>query len=75
MKINIRIKPNSKKGPLVEKQADGSLIVYVREIAVDGKANQAVVKLLSKYLNTPKTSITILKGHTSRHKLIEIKGI
>jgi len=72
MKINVHIKPNSTKGPLIEKQSDDSLIVYIREIAVGGKANESLIKLLAKYYNTPKTHITIIRGHTSRHKLIDI---
>jgi uncharacterized protein (TIGR00251 family) len=72
MKINIQIKPNSKKGPLVESQPDGELIVYVREVAVDGKANEALIKILAKHYDVPKTRIKILRGSSSRRKLIEI---
>jgi len=72
MKISVVIKPNSTKGPLVEAQMDGSLIVYIREIAADGKANEALIKLLAKYYNVPKTSVTIIRGHTSRHKMVEL---
>lgn len=73
MLINITIKPNSTKGPLIETQPDNSLIVYVREIASDGQANEALIKLLAKHFKTAKTNITIIRGHTSRHKIIEIK--
>ena len=73
MKICLTIKPNSTKGPLVEPQDDGSLVVYVREIAAGRKANVALIKLLATYYNVPKTHITILRGHTSRHKVVEIK--
>jgi uncharacterized protein (TIGR00251 family) len=72
LRINLIIKPNSTKGPLVERQADGSLVVYIREIAADGKANEALVKLLAKHFGVPKTHITIIRGYTSRHKLIDI---
>lgn len=72
MKINVLIKPNSKKGPLIEVQSDGSYVVYVREIAVDGKANDALIKLLAKQLKVPKTRLAIVRGHTSRNKIIEI---
>jgi uncharacterized protein YggU (UPF0235/DUF167 family) len=71
MKINIHIKPNSKKGPLVEVGDDG-LIVYVREVAVDNRANEALVKLLAKHYGVPKTRIKIIRGHTSRRKAVEI---
>ena len=72
MKRIVAIKPNSTKGPLVELQDDGSLVVYIRAIAVDGKANEALVALLAKHYDVSKTRVTILRGHTSRHKLISI---
>lgn len=72
MKINVLVKPNSKKGPLVENLADGSFVVYIREIAAEGQANEALIELLSKHLSVPKTRITILRGHKSRHKIVEV---
>ena len=75
MRIKITIKPNSTKGPLIGAQSDGTLLVYTREIAADGKANEALVKLLAKYFDVPKTYITIVRGHTSRHKVVEIGSI
>lgn len=72
MKVNVQIKPNSTKGPLVESQPDGSLIVYVREVAVEGKANEALIKILAKHYKVPKTRLKIVYGATSKHKLIEI---
>lgn len=72
MTISVVIKPGSTKGPLIEVQPDGSLVVYVRQIASDGQANEALIKLLAKHFDVPKTRIQILRGHTSRHKLIEI---
>ncbi|PKL31790.1 hypothetical protein CVV43_01535 [Candidatus Saccharibacteria bacterium HGW-Saccharibacteria-1] len=75
MRICATVKPNSKKGPLVEIQPDGSLNIYIREIAAYGKANAGVIKLLAKHYNVPKTNIIILKGSTSRHKIINIMGI
>lgn len=72
MKINITIKPNSTKGPLIKTLIDGSLIVYTREIAADNQANQALIKLLAKHFKLSKSSITILHGHTTRHKIVEV---
>ncbi len=40
-----------------------------------GKANQKVVELLSKALKIPKSNIEIVRGETSRIKLIRIEGI
>ena len=74
MRINITVKPNSTKGPLVEIQNDGSLIVYIREIASDGQANKSLIKILSNHFDVPKTSVKIIRGLASRKKVIEINS-
>lgn len=75
MRISITVKPGSKKGPLVQQGLLGDLLVYVREPALDGKANKAVVELLAKHYAVSKSSVTILRGQTSVHKLVEVVGI
>lgn len=71
MIYEIRVKPNSKKGPLVV--ADGNqLTVYLREKPIEGEANTALVRLLAKYFDVPKTSIVIKTGQHGRTKLVEI---
>lgn len=71
-RYGITVKPGSKKGPLVETADDGTLTVYVRERAVDGAANDGVIRLLADHFGVPKSRVDILRGHTSRSKLIEV---
>ncbi|MDO7868823.1 DUF167 domain-containing protein [Nocardioides jiangxiensis] len=71
-RYGVTVKPGSKKGPLVEVGEDGALTLFVRERAVDGAANDGVVKLLSDHFGVPKSRITIVRGHTSRSKLVEV---
>lgn len=71
-KISVTIKPHSTKGPLIELQVDGSLLVYVRAIAAEGKANDALIKLVAEYYSVSKSHVTIVRGHTSKHKVIEV---
>lgn len=40
---------------------------------VDGKANEALIRFLSEKFDVPKSRITIVRWHTSRHKIVEIK--
>lgn len=47
--IVVRIKPGSRRGSLVEVGVDGEPTIYVREPAVEGKANDAVTKLLAAH--------------------------
>ena len=69
-KYLITVKPGSSQEKIVETTSN-ELTVYLRAKAHDGEANTALIKLLSKHFNVPKTSITIVKGAKSRHKTIE----
>ncbi|MFM5951004.1 MAG: DUF167 domain-containing protein [Micrococcales bacterium] len=67
MRITVTVKPGSKKGPLVE-ELDGTLTVFVQERAVDGKANEAVLKVLAEHLQTKPKNLTLEAGFTSKIK-------
>jgi uncharacterized protein len=70
--VVVRVKPGSRKGPLVETDTDGALTVYVPERAVEGKANEAVVKLLAKHLGVPRNRVELVSGATSRVKRFRV---
>lgn len=74
MKIQVKVVPRAKK-PGVEKLADGTWRVAVSAPAEDGKANAAVIEALAKHFDIPRGSVKILRGESSRLKLIEIPGI
>ena len=71
--ISVRVKPGSRKGPLVETGADGELTVYVREPAVEGKANEAVVRLLAKHLGVAPSRLVLVSGATSWVKRFRVR--
>jgi uncharacterized protein (TIGR00251 family) len=48
--------------------------VYVTAKAVDGKANKAVIELLSEHFSVKKRQIEITKGLKSRNKTVSISG-
>ncbi|CDO25571.1 PE-PGRS family protein [Mycolicibacterium mageritense DSM 44476 = CIP 104973] len=68
----VRVKPGSKKGPLVEVGDDSALTIYVQERAVDGKANEAVTKLLAAHLGVPRRRVELISGATARLKRFRI---
>ena len=70
--MSVRVKPGSKKGPLVEVGPDGDLTLYVRERAVDGKANEAVRRLLAEHLSVPPSHVELVSGQTGRLKRFRI---
>lgn len=70
VRINIRVIPRARRNA-VESAKDGTLRVYTTAAPADGDANAAVIKMLARHLDVPKTSIKIIRGLTSRDKVIE----
>ncbi|MFT4230031.1 MAG: DUF167 domain-containing protein [Microbacterium sp.] len=71
MQYTVRVKPGSRKGPLIEQDA-GTLTVHVRERAVDGAANAGLVTALAAHLGTAPSRVRIVRGHSSRIKRVEV---
>ena len=72
MLIAVTVKPGSKKGPLIIENIDGSLMVFLRQRALDGAANEALVVLLAAHYAVSKSSVTIESGFKSRIKRVYI---
>ena len=70
--FKIKVKPNSRQGSSIEKNNDGILTVHTTQSAVGGKANSAAISLLAKHFNVPKSQLNIIRGHTSRIKIVEM---
>ncbi len=71
VRVNVKVVPNSKKAK-VEQTEGGVLRVNVDAPAKEGKANKRLVEILAKYSSKPKSSIRIVKGRTSKNKVVEI---
>ncbi|WP_150951829.1 DUF167 domain-containing protein [Microbacterium testaceum] len=71
MQLTVRVKPGSRRGPLVEDTEDG-LVVHVRERAVDGAANNGVVKALAAHFAVAPRDVEIVRGHIARIKRVEV---
>ena len=71
MRVYVHVTPRAKR-PSLEVLSDGSVVVRVTEPAEGGRANAAVVERLAEHFQVPRRSITIVRGLTSRRKLIEI---
>ena len=72
--FKIRLIPKSSKNEIVGKE-DDTYKVKVTSPPVDGKANRALISLLSKKLGISKGSIEIVTGVNSRIKRIRVYGI
>ena len=74
--LALRVSPNARKSEFAGWTADEKgrpvLLVKLAAPPVDGKANEELVRFLSKELEVPKGSITLLRGAGGRQKMVEI---
>jgi len=68
--ISIRVVPNAPRTALAVNQARDRLVVKVTSTPREGKANQELLRLLGKVLGVPPTSLKIIRGASSRDKLV-----
>jgi len=72
MKIKIKVLPRSSHNEVVGEMTDGTLKIKLTAPPVDGKANEALIKLLTEHFSVPKNKIKLVSGLTSKNKIIEI---
>jgi len=70
LKIKVKVKPNSKSEEVT--QEGDNFIVKVKEPPKEGKANQAVIKLLAKHFGVPQSQVRILSGFGNKNKIVEV---
>jgi len=68
--FKIRVIPKAKKNFI--KQEQDRLKIYLTAPAIAGKANKALIDILSEHLNVKKKQILIIKGQRSKDKLLKV---
>jgi len=74
VKISLRVYPNASRNELVG-FTDEVLRVKVSAPPSKGKANRELITFLSQLLGVGKDSVNIVKGHTTRNKVVAIDGL
>lgn len=72
--VDVVVQPRATRegvGPVVGDR----LRIAVNAPPVDGKANEAVVRVLAGALGVPKSAIEIVRGETGRRKTLRIRGV
>lgn len=72
MKISAKVKPNSRYREEAVAGDDGSLVVYTKAPAIEGRANLAAIKLVAKHYGVAPSRVKLVRGATSRNKVFEI---
>lgn len=78
MTLHLRVTPNAGADRIegVEQRGDGSSVLRLRVAAVPdkGRANAAVIALLSRTLEVPKSAVSVISGETARLKTVAVAG-
>jgi uncharacterized protein (TIGR00251 family) len=71
LKIKVRVAPRSSRDEVVKTGDD--YVVRVKAQPREGKANEAVIKLLAEYFGVIRSSVRITSGLSGRNKIVEIR--
>jgi len=78
LRLAVRLTPRSSADRILGIARDDAgramLKVAVTAVPEDGRANAALVKLLARTLDLPRTTVSVVSGHTARAKLVHLAG-
>ena len=73
-RLTLRVMPGAGRSEIVGRHGT-AWKVRIGAAPDRGRANEALVRLLSKQLRIARSEITIVSGHTSRDKVVELGGL
>jgi uncharacterized protein len=71
--VPVRVTPRARRNALALE--GGTLRAWLTAPPVEGAANAALLALLAERLGLPKRAVTLVRGETSREKVVAIEGI
>ena len=72
--FQVRVQPRAARTSLAG-EIEGAIKIRLAAPPVDGAANLALLKFLSRLLDVPQSSIEVISGARSRNKFIRVRGI
>ena len=71
--VEIRLHPRGGRDQVMGER-DGAVLIRISAPPVDGKANAALITFVAKTIGVPMGAVTIIRGETSRTKVIRVAG-
>ena len=72
--LSVKVIPRASRNEIGE-TLGAELKIKVTAPPVDSAANRAVIEFLAETLSCPKSAVILLRGETSRHKTLLLKGL
>jgi uncharacterized protein len=72
--LSVKLQPRASANEIGEPMGN-ELRIKVTAPPVDSAANEALIRLLAEALDCPRNRIELVRGNTSRHKVLKLHGI
>ena len=72
--IRVRLQPRAKRTELAGER-DGALLVRVTAPPIDGRANDALCRLIAKSAGIAPSRVAVVRGATAREKVVRVEGV
>lgn len=73
--LRVHVHPGARRSAVQGLREDGAWKLAVSEPPEDGRANRAVESLIAETLSVARRSVSVVRGHGSRSKVVEIAGL
>ena len=73
--IRVRVTTRASREQLAGLRDDGVLLARISAPPVDGRANQALCKLIARAAGVAPSKVSIVRGEHSREKLVRVEGV
>jgi uncharacterized protein (TIGR00251 family) len=73
-RLKLRVSPGARRAGIVGRYGDAWKI-RVAEPPEDGRANEAVLRLLAETLDVPRANVSLVSGHAARDKIVKLDGL
>ena len=72
--LAIRVQPRAKRTEVAGERG-GAVLIRVTAPPVDGKANEAVCRLIADRAGVARSAVRIVRGEAARDKLVRVDGL
>ena len=73
-RLRLRVSPGAAREEIIGRHGDAWKL-RVRPAPENGRANEEVLALLARVLDVAPTCLTLVAGHASRDKVVEVEGV
>jgi hypothetical protein len=72
--LRVRVQPRASREALGGER-DGALVVRLTAPPVEGRANEALARLLGRALGVPPSAVRVVRGAAGRDKRVAVAGV